>query len=204
MNITKLKYTKTGKRISVFVDNEFKFAVDDSLVIKYNLYEGKDITKGELGTLKKEDVTKQYLHKAVSYISRRPRSRKEIEIYLKKKLEKKDYNALDHVLNKLKEDDYINDEKFASWWIKNRISCKPRGQYRLGAELRKKGIDKDIIDEKLSELLTREKEIEMARELYKKKRRRYGKDLTLKEKKRIIDFLFRKGFKYNIIKKVIN
>jgi len=67
---------------------------------------------------------------------------------------------------KLIELDLIDDQKFAQWWVEQRVNSNPRGNIGLKAELQQKGIDREIID---SVLLSKDQETDLAKKLLAKK-----------------------------------
>lgn len=140
---------------------------------------------------------KNYAFRLLSY---RERSKYEI----KSRLLKKGYNR--ELARKVAADlarlDYLNDERFARKWIKDRINHKARGSNLLKYELKEKGINRHIIDTVLSELLNEELEKEMAAKLAKKWLR-INKDKNnyyLKLKR----YLSNKGFPSYIINDVVD
>jgi regulatory protein len=138
-SITKLAYTKDKKRISIFVDNRFQFAVEKDLINTYELIEGAVIKKTTLERLLKEDIKELCIHKCQELLARRPRSQKELEERLsrycnklEKHLSKNDISEIiGSAIGQLKKQHFIDDMQFAIWWLKNRIDFKPRGRILL-------------------------------------------------------------------------
>jgi regulatory protein len=95
----------------------------------------------------------------------------------------------------------INDEEFARWWIKQRIEFRPKGKKALYSELVKKGIDREIIETALSEIEL--DEIGLASEILKKKAYKWERLKGFDKKKKMSDFLARRGFMWETIKKAI-
>jgi len=132
--------------------------------------------------------------KVFKYLARREHSR--YELY--KKLNRKEYNRsnINKVLNELEEKDYINDERFARSWIRSRLRLKPRGKRLIKKELTQKGVSKSLQDRLIFELVSEEKELEMAKNLSKKwlNRKRSKENLDRK----LYRYLSNKGFSSNI------
>ncbi len=144
---------------------------------------------------------KEVREKAISLLSRRSHSAKE----LRKKLLKRNYSRskINQVIQGLKESGYLDDEKFAEQWIKNRIEKKPRGKALIKSELLQKGVDRRIIEEKLNSLLPTSREKEMAQHLADKwLNKKRGKEENIKEK--LYRYLNNKGFDREIIREIIN
>lgn len=78
--------------------------------------------------------------KLLRFASLRPRSKKEFEFWFRKhKVDKKLQKGL---FNRLKRLDFLNDKKFATWWVEQRNAFRPKPKRVLNQELRIKGIDK--------------------------------------------------------------
>ena len=109
--------------------------------------------------------TREYLTtKAVRLLSYRPRSVAEIRQRLKKT--NADTKTINSVIQELEDQDLLNDHKFAAWWVDQRVTFRPRGNFALTQELKQKGIADSIIK---SNLLTYEQELKLAKKLPAKK-----------------------------------
>lgn len=152
----------------------------------------------------KYQVLKDY---GLRLISIRPRSKKEISGKLSQYAEKRQFpaNLTDKLLNELSELNLVNDEDFASWWTEQRRTFRPKGEKLIRLELLQKGIDKDVIDAVVSDE-NREglSDYDLAMKAMEKKLPRFQKLSTIKMKIKIRDFLFRRGFGWEIISKVID
>lgn len=204
MEITQLKLTKRGDRVSVFVDKEFTLAVGRNLIVDFNLYEGKKLSNKELDKIKRKEFYVTNYVKVLNLIARRPRSEKEVRGYLEKKIDRDVYDVIESIIEKLKNEKYIDDLSFSKWWIKNRLQFKPRGKFLISFELKQKGVAKEIIDRAFKGEFSESKEIRMAKELVKKVSGRYSRLKSFDRKMKIFAFLSRKGFNYKIIKSALN
>ena len=146
---------------------------------------------------------KSKAEKAIGYAYRlcgiRPRSEKE----LKDRLYKKGFGReiVESVLTRLKESKIIDDVNFAELWVESRMRQNPKGKVVLRRELKEKGIADSAIELTLSEKTGNEDA--MVKELALE---RYEKIKTLpreKIKKRLFDFLARRGFDFETIGEVI-
>ena len=139
--------------------------------------------------------------KALKLLAKRPRSEKEI----KQKLRQKGFTEkiIWEVISDLKKVDLINDEKFAESWASTRLSSKPMGKLLLKQELFRKGIKKEIIEDLIERSFEEDKEIELAKKLLEKKRKFLRNLEDVKTKKRLMNFLLRRGFSYHIVNAVM-
>ena len=150
MRITSLQTQTTDKeRISIFVDNRFLLGVNALIVLQMGLKVGQVLTEEQLMQLRSEELLQQAVDRALNYLSFRPRSREEVRRYLKKK--ETPPELIDVVLERLDRLDFVNDRAFASFWIESREQFNPRGSNVLKNELRMKGVDRDVVDELVSD-----------------------------------------------------
>ncbi len=194
--ITRIQQQKKKKnRVNIYIDGEFSLGLYKDTVIKFHLYENKEIIQSEIAKIKEFEEFTDAKEKAVNYISYRERSRKEIEDYLKNKGIKK--VIIQKVLSDLEKANLVDDHKFASTWVKDRNKNNPRGNFALKIELQKKGIDEVEIENILQSV----DEKENALKVFKKAVRKYGKNKNSKEK--IYGYLKRRGFHIQIILEVL-
>lgn len=141
---------------------------------------------------------------AYRYLGVSARSEKEIE----RRLERAGFlpDIIAAVIAELIAQNYLNDEQFAQDWVADRADRKRYGKRRLQQELSNKGVDKETIQESLQ---TVEDEDELRRALDAAQAKLRGVDVQnlnrdewLAEKRRLTGFLQRRGFGYDIIKKV--
>lgn len=198
MIITALRRAKHSARTLVFVDDEFECSISEALIFEYKLFQGKSISESTLQKLKDDAIVQKLIEDSIRLISKRPRSTKEITLYLEKKLvtyKRKGCKFKEQVLTSLRQKGYLDDRNFAKWWVDQRLAYKPRGRYLLQNELKEKGIPQDIISEVFGGIrLTPKKELSIAHNLAKKKRASMGSMNIEKNKRRLYNYLLRKGF----------
>ncbi len=150
MRITSLQTQTTDKeRISIFVDNHFLLGANALIVLQLGLKVGQILTAEQLVQLRSEEALQQAVDRALNFLSFRPRSREEVRRYLKKK--ETPPELIDTVLERLDKLDFVNDRAFASFWIESREHFNPRGSNVLKNELRMKGVDREVVDELVSD-----------------------------------------------------
>lgn len=130
-----------------------------------------------------------------------PRSRKQLEDKLRQK--GCDDDVARAVLDRLTEVGLVDDEAFARTLVRSRQETKGLARRALGQELRRKGIDEDLIDDALQDVAA-EDERERARELVTKRvRSMSGLDRQV-QTRRLAGFLARKGYPAGVAFQVIN
>lgn len=147
------------------------------------------------------------IDKALKFLSFRPRTKKEMISKLQQLVIKRGIPQaiLDKVILDLEQKNLINDKEFATWWINQRDTFRPKGRKLIKIELRNKGIEKEIIDEVLEEEENpKSHEFEMALTLAQKRISRLSSYSKEKVEEKITALLLRRGFNWEVVHKVID
>ena len=203
MKITRLKRgVRNAQKIAIYVDSKYTFSVLESILIDENLYIDKEITEVDLDRIRELSEALEIKVKLINLISRRPRSEKEVTQYIAKQ---RLTDNSEKVIVLLKEDGYIDDTKFAKWWIDQRVTFGNKSSNEIRNELRDKGISSDIIENAIEETNMSENEVSSIKLLAGKKQNLLQhKNLTTEQmNEKIVQFLLRKGFRWEIIQKAL-
>lgn len=149
MKITDIKIQSHKKnRASVFVDDEYAFALDLTDVLRFGLKAGIEITSDDIEKYNREGNWAKVRDKAMDVISRKAVSKKA----LKDLLVHKGYDSTmcDEVICELSDIGYIDDVSFAKSYAEDAFEYKKHGKKRIEADLRKKGVSSSDIAEALS------------------------------------------------------
>ena len=197
--ITDLKQgVKNPDRVNVFVDGKFSFSLDLSQVVDFHLKIGQTLTDQELKELKHASEYGKLYGRTLEWVLTRPRSIRETRDHLRLKRFQKnlDYTDADieEIIGRLVAKNYLNDRHFAEWFIENRFVKKGVSPRRLEQELAKKGIDRTLIDELLSNS-TRDEASEI-KKVIAKKSNKYNAE-------KLLAYLVRQGFSYDLSKELI-
>lgn len=203
--ITNIEQQKKNKsRFSVYVDDVYAFGISEDTMMNHRkkLKVGEEIESTFIDDVLSTEEAQKAFDSAVVLLSFRSRSEKE----LRTRLAQKGYeeNWIDKAIEKLKYYGYLSDESFARLFAKDRQNLKKLGSRGIKAELKQKGIDNDIINEVIGEICSDEKELEQAISLCEKKYRTLGKDPIPKQKQKLMQFLVRKGYSFDIAGKAIS
>ena len=140
------------------------------------------------------------LERVLKFISIRPRSRQEILNYLRKKVPQ-DEALREKVFKEAESLDLVDDRDFAVWWVEQRMTFRPKGKKALFFELRQKGLEKNLIEEILNEKID---ELALAKPLAEKKWASLKKLPLALGQQKLVGFLSRRGFSWEVIKKVLD
>jgi regulatory protein len=196
--ITALKAQKRDhQRVSVYLGGEFAFGL--SRIVAAWLHVGQELSAEKIAELKIEDDLEFAYQRAIRYIGFRMRSVSEVQ----QKLNQQDIDTvvIENVIERLQKSGLLNDLSFAQMWIENRNEFRPRSHRMLAIELKKKGIQSDIISQIIEETTSDEV---LAYTAAKKQARKY-KHLEWQEfRRKLSSFLARRGFSYSTINPTVN
>lgn len=133
----------------------------------------------------------------------RSRPRSEFEIRQRLKLKNYGDDIIENVVTNLKNTGDIDDVKFAKFWLDSRMRFNPVGDVVLKHELKLKGVSEAVIDTALDEKNKAFDEYEVALSMAAERFERLKKLDRRKAAKRLYDFLLRRGFKYENVRRVI-
>ncbi len=214
--ITKIEQQKKNPdRVNIYVNEKFALGLKKSSLLEAGLEKDQEITEEELDNLKQRDIEDKNWDRVLNYLSYRPRSSSEIRRYLRKK--KVSQTEIENIITRLEDLGYLNDLDFATWWIEQRVRHKPRGRILLYKELAKKGVDQKTIKkalaglekiikkiEEIPEQFSNDPEAYLAHIAAKKKAKKYQKDPLQKGKQKLSQYLYRRGFTWDQINKVVD
>jgi len=202
---------KNPDRVNVSVDGAFRFSLDVFQIAELGIKVGKEYSESELLAVENESQFGKLYTRALEYTLLRPHSSREIKDYLWRKTRATKYKArdgqikerpgasssnADRVYDRLVEKGYVDDHKFARFWVENRHQTKGMSRRKLIAELRQKGIEQTTIDEVIDDS-NRSDETELAK-MISKKRSKYS------DQQKLIAYLARQGFGYDDIKQALS
>jgi regulatory protein len=190
---------------SIFLDGSAAMDLSDWTIGKFGLRTGDDLDERTINVLKTTEAETHAKNVAINYLSYRPRSSKEVIVHLKKKgFEPECSESITRHLQSLK---MIDDDKFARIFVRDRLKKKPIGEALLRQQLLIKGISSSMADIVLTELISPQNQQASALQAAKRKiqltRHLKNKIDAEKRKKRILDFLLRRGFSYEIATKAV-
>jgi regulatory protein len=193
--VTALKYQKKNRnRVSVYLDGRFAFGLPD--VVAAKLKTGQHLSDADIDRLQREGSAEAAYSRSLDYLSYRPRSRAEVETYLRQRGFSEE--EIEAVIARLETAGLLDDEAFAQYWVENREQFRPRGLRALRYELRNKGISDQIIERAVAK-------VDVAESAYRsasKKARQLGDADQQTFYRKLVEYLARRGFDYEVAREV--
>ncbi len=184
------------KRRKVYIDGQYAFPLYLSELRKYNIEAGTTLEESvydDICSLLMRRVRERILYLIADY----DRSEQNI----RQKISMAGYRGsfVDDAIDSLKEYGYIDDLRFARYYAESMRDTKGRSAFAISRSLYEKGISRDVIDTVMGELDIDE-EAQILKALSSKG---YNEDnirqIDDKERQKLISFLMRKGFSYDLI-----
>lgn len=208
--VTKIeRQKKNPRRASIYLDGEYAVGIHEESLARFGLRKGDVLDRKTLDDLKQAEELLRAKEKAMRLLSHHARSEKEI----RDRLRRASFRAslVDEVVSALKRSALLDDVAFARMYAHDTMARKPLGKHLLRQQLRAKGVAKETIEPLIEELYTPESEESFALSLAKKRlvrllpppRARNHQNL-LKEKKRLTDYLVRRGFDWETVSSVVS
>jgi len=195
--ITALRLNTRKKQVNVFIDGLFSFTIADELAVTNHLAVGRELSTSQIEELTQSNLFHKCMDAAVQFLSYRPRSESEVRQRLRQR--GFDREAIEQVILKLKERRLIDDTTFAEFWINNRLSFSPRSARLINLELRRKGVDARTASDVVQSL----DDEHYAYEAGLKKAHRLSRLDYDEFRRRLYDYLRRRGFNYACCKRAV-
>lgn len=195
--VTKIAVQKNDQeRINIFLDDTFAFGLSRNVGERLRI--GQTLAQSEIELLLSEDLNETIRKRALSCLSRKARSEKE----LRNELLKNGYEErrIDSTITELKNSHLLDDQEFSNNWVENRSSIHPRSQRLIALELRQKGITEEIIQDSLMNVDDDQTAYDLGS--------RYSRRLAGLEwpvfRKRLSNHLAGKGYDFGVINRIVH
>lgn len=195
--ITGLNIQKRSRdRVNVYLDGTFAFGLSRFVAAWLSI--GQELTDEKIATLLAEDEQENSYQKALKFLNYRLRSSTEVKQYLRKKGDSD--SIIELTIERLDRNGLVDDLRFAETWVENRNEFRPRSHFMLAVELRKKGINQEIINQVLE---TTDEDDELAHKAALKQLRKLEKNQWEDFRRKLSAHLARRGFSYTTTQTIV-
>lgn len=201
--ITRLSKQKRHNRVNVFLDGQFAFGLPLETVVRQKLKIGRELTPEGVSRLIRLNLDDKLLGQSLRFLSYRPRTVKEVRRYLRQKGAGEE--EIEGIISKLTKYQLIDDSAFVAWWLDQRAAFRPKGRRALLAELRQKGVPREMAEASLATLdeLAAAKQI-LAKELAKVPKLTKDPKASFALRQKLTAKLARRGFSWDTIEKALD
>lgn len=200
--ITKIEYQKNRKdRVNIYLDGNFAFSIDLNNMIKHSLTKNMELRDEFTDEILRAEEEINVYNYALSVLSRNAKSEKQ----LRDKMREKGFEdrLIDSAVLKLKRQKYLDDERYSETLINSKLSSSMWGKRKIREVLYERGIERSIINEKLS-IVSEEDEVKRACCLGAKKLKTLREEDTRKKAAKLSNFLINRGFEYSTVRKTVS
>jgi regulatory protein len=159
---------------------------------------GQEVSQEKITSLQAEDARERAYQQALLFLSYRARSESEIRQNLRKHEVPEEVIA--QTLDRLRESRLADDGQFARAWVENRNTFRPRSRRALKMELHQKGLSEQAVQSALAGL----DEEALAYQAGLKRARRLQALEWSEFRRKLSEFLARRGFPYSVIASVVS
>jgi regulatory protein len=165
------------------------------------LMRGQELGNGEVDQLDRVDQYLRGRDKVLRLLAVRARTRYELRVALDG--QRVSPPVRDGLLDELVESGLVDDERFAREYVHARADERWMGPHRLRFELKKRGVNRAIVEDVLAAELPAERQESLARELVARKVP-VGTAGAVDERtvRRVAGMLRRKGYDYEIVNRI--
>lgn len=188
----------TKTKFKVYVDEQFAFVLYKGELSRYRIQEGKELSQDKIEEIQLEVVLKRAKLRAMHLLNRMDRTEEQLRLKLKQGLYTDE--IIDKAIEYVKSFGYINDDDYAIRYIMSRQNAKSKRE--IYASLCQKGMDRECIERAMETCYEEANELDTICKLLEKKHF-CPEDSTVAQKKKMYDYLMRKGFRSEDIRQVI-
>ncbi|MCM4160519.1 regulatory protein RecX [Antarcticibacterium flavum] len=149
----------------------------------------------------KSYTVKEATIKLMQYCAYRDRSHKEVEEKLREM--RMIPAAQEQIIIQLMQEDFLNEERFARNFVRGKFRIKKWGRIKIKQELKAREISAPIIKLAFSEIEEKDYQKTLY-EVAEKKLRLIKESDPFKKRKKLADFLLRKGYESNFVYEAVS
>ncbi|MFD1952939.1 RecX family transcriptional regulator [Paenibacillus thailandensis] len=173
--------------------------VHEDVLIRYRLLKGQEIDPGLLETIQDEDSRHRAYSLACVYLGAKPRTRKQVEQYLRRK--ELDESHIAYALERLEAEHYVDDDEYARQFAAGRVRNAGKGSLLIKQELQQRGISRQAAEAALQSVGS-SAELEAAKAAAVKRWARLQGEFH-ERKRKLTAFLMRRGFTGPVVKEAV-
>ncbi|MFA5602804.1 MAG: RecX family transcriptional regulator [Bacilli bacterium] len=198
MKVNKLKKISKSN-YKVYFDTNDYLNLHEDVIINNSLLTNKVVDASLLEKIRKENNDKQVYGNALKFLSYRMRSILEVKKYLLDKGFEEE--LVESTISKLKEQGYLDDNKFTTAFINTKINTSDIGPNRVREQLINLGVSESIIEKNMHLFSSKIEEDKVKHYINKKvKNNHYAKKIL---QNKILESLLLMGYNKEVILKYI-
>lgn len=200
MRIGSIEKQRKGNKFKVLFDEGTELLLSKEVIIDFGLRRNDDISAEIFSELRNSQSYRDAYLAAARLLNYRLRTRSELDGRLMQKGFERD--TVDKVIRKLSDIGLIDDSRFADAFVASKIASKPVGKRELARGLREKGVGRETAAAAVSLVSDDETQLRLALDAASTRMRSLARFEPVKQREKLSAFLARRGFDWDVIKKV--
>ena len=188
----------TKTKFKVYIEEQFAFVLYKGELPRYKVCEGVSLSQETIDSIKSEVLLKRAKLRALHLLNAMDRTEEQLRTKLKQNMYPED--VIEKAIQYVKAFGYVEDQGYAQRYIRNRQGAKSKKELYMA--LMQKGVAREEIEAAMEACYEEVDETEAIRRILEKKRFSPDESSDV-EKKKIFDYLLRKGFRSDDIRQVI-
>lgn len=200
-SITKIEAQKRKGRFNVYVDGHYAFPVSEEVLIKFRLFKGMEVDDPLIEKLKAADNVSKLHNRALNYLAHQLRTENEVRTKLAEITE--DQDAIDAVIAKLKDQQLVNDQKYAGSYVRTAVREGKNGPNWIRQRLGRKKVAKPTIEAALADFYPVDQVIEVGVAVAQNLIAHHKQDSEKMAVNKTKETLVRRGFGFDVIGEIM-
>lgn len=184
---------KRRGRYSIFIDGEFLIGLSETVLTEFKLQTGHHLDRSKYRKIKRSEDQRVGRDFFLKLLGQRDHTRKEL---LQKAFNKRINRELsEKILDEFEEKGWIDHRAFARNFIQDKFRLNQWGPRKIAAALQQKGVDSSLAEELIQKYFESVELLEVFLNQVDKKSYKFKRETnTLRRRKKVFDYLYRKGY----------
>ncbi|MCS1351231.1 regulatory protein RecX [Mechercharimyces sp. CAU 1602] len=179
------------QRYHLYRDDVYWGTIHEEVLVKKGLRKGLSLGAEEWGQIGEAEERSQVRQSALRHLSYKPRTAHEVRRFLLQK--EYEEHHVEEIISECIDHGYIDDDRFATAWVAERMQSKGLGKRVLRQELERKGISIEVINQAVAQI-EEEDEWDMALMMAEKRYPRLAHLPWPTVERRLSGYLLRRGY----------
>lgn len=200
MRVDTIEKARKGGKFAVSFDDGTGLLLSKEVIIDFGLRRNDEVSAETYSNLQNAQSYRDAYLAAVRLLNYRMRTRAELRSRLARKGFQTD--IVQKVIRKMRDIGLIDDSRFADAFVASKIASKPVGKRELARGLREKGVSRETAAAAIEQVCDEETQIKLALDAATGKMRSLERFDVSKRREKLVAFLARRGFDWDVIGKV--
>lgn len=191
-------------RVSVYLDGRFAFGVYRDTVLAFGLRKGRMLDVDEQRRIRAADDVLRAKAKALHYLGQQARSEHEVRTRLRRSGFAEP--AIDEAIGRLRELGLVDDTAYAMAYARSRGERSGYGPRRVRYDLMRRGVPAPLVERAVASVFEERTDVTAVAMEQARKRwsRLAGESDPMRRRKKLHDFLLRRGFDHETVRQVLH